>query len=226
MQEILRVLFTASLSFIALFITAKVMGKKQISQLDFVDYAVGISIGSIAAQMAIDPEIPFYHFLIAMAIYVIIDLLLNLISRKFVKLKAFIKGKPLILIENGKLNYENLKNSKLDLNELLSLCREKNHFNIFEIAYCIFETNGKLSIMPKGAFSPPKMQNLNLQADKPELSKDVIMNGKIIEKALKEIKKDKEWLFKKLNLKNENEINNIVLAAYDKKTDEINKFYC
>lgn len=226
MQEILRVLFTASLSFIALFITAKVMGKKQISQLDFVDYAVGISIGSIAAQMAIDPEIPYYHFLIAMAIYVIIDMLLNLISRKFIKLKAFIKGKPLILIENGKLNYENLKKSKLDLNELLSLCREKNHFNIFEIAYCIFETNGKLSIMPKGAFSPPKMQNLNLQADKPELSKDVIMNGKIIEKALKEIKKDKEWLFKKLNLKNENEINNIVLAAYDKKTDEINKFYC
>ena len=107
----MRVILTATSSFLALFIIAKIMGKKQIAQLEFVDYVVGISIGSIAAQMAVDSQIPQYHFLIAMALYAALDFIINLLSRKSIKIRKLLQGTPLILVYNGKLNYENLVKS-------------------------------------------------------------------------------------------------------------------
>ena len=138
------------------------MGKKQIAQLEFVDYVVGISIGSIAAQMAVDSQIPQYHFLIAMALYAALDFIINLLSRKSIKIRKLLQGTPLILVYNGKLNYENLVKSKLDLNQFLSMCREKNFFDVNDIAYCIFETDGQLSILPKENASPTTCGDLNL----------------------------------------------------------------
>lgn len=223
-MEALRVILTAAASFLALFIIAKIMGKKQIAQLEFVDYVVGISIGSIAAQMAVDNEIPQYHFLIAMAMYALLDFILNLLSRKCIKLRKVLQGTPLILVYDGKLIYENLVKSKLDLNQFLSLCREKNFFDVNDIAYCIFETNGDLSILPKANASPITCGDMNLEKEKPALSIDFIMDGRIIENALREAGKDKEWLLEKLGIR-EDEVKTIALATYDRKNDEVKLHY-
>lgn len=219
-MEALRVVLTGAASFLALFIIAKIMGKKQIAQLEFVDYVVGISIGSIAAQMAVDGEIPQYHFLIAMAMYALLDFILNLLSRKCIKLRKVLQGTPLILVYDGKLIYENLVKSKLDLNQFLSLCREKNYFDVNDIAYCIFETNGQLSILPKANASPTTCGDMNLEKGKPALSIDFVMDGRIIENALREAGKDKQWLLEKLGI-SEEEVKSIALATYDRENDDI-----
>lgn len=220
-MEVIRVFLTAASSFLSLFIIAKIMGKKQIAQLEFVDYVVGISIGSIAAQMAVDSEIPHYHFLIAMGLYAALDFLANLLSRKSIKLRKFLKGKPLVLVYDGKLDYQNLVKSKLDINEFMALCREKDFFDINDIAYCLFETNGQVSILPKKEASPTTCGDLNLEKEPPALSIDFIMDGRIIEPALKEAGKDKKWLLQKLNIKDEEEIKSIALATYDRKNDTV-----
>ena len=221
MADFLQMLFTSTFSFIVLFIISKLMGKKQIAQLDFVDYVVGISIGSIAAQMAIDSEIPYYHFVTAMVIYLILDLIITYSSKKSVKLRKLFKGKPLILIYNGKLIYENIKKSKLDLNDFLAMCRKKDFFNINDIAYCVFETNGELSILPKSYAAPIVCGDMNITKTQEELSKDFVMDGKIIESSLKQKGKTKQWLYERLKLKSIKNIDDILLASYDKTNDDL-----
>lgn len=224
MADILQVFFTASLSFAALFLIAKLMGKNQISELNFVDYAVGISIGSIAAQMATDRETPFYHFLIAMSLYMLFDLIIALISLKSFKLKKILRGTPLILINDGRLEYQNLKKSKLDINEFLAMCREKNYFDINDVAYCIYETNGELSILPKSHATPLVSGDINISKPRPNLSVDLIIDGQIIDNALIQCGKTQEWLTERLNSEKA-EIEKIALANYNEQTDDIKIYF-
>src|SRR5690554_6205656 len=101
MNNLLYVLYQSAFSFLVLFLISKILGKKQVAQLEFTDYVVGISIGSIAAQMTVEPEIPFYHFVVAMALYGIFDYLISIVSRKARVLKSLFKGRPLIIINQG-----------------------------------------------------------------------------------------------------------------------------
>jgi uncharacterized membrane protein YcaP (DUF421 family) len=220
MAEILQILFTSATSFITLFIIAKLMGKKQISELSFVDYVVGISIGSISAAMAVDSETPFYHFLIAMAIYLLFDYIISLLSIKSIVMKNFLRGAPVLLIYDGRLQYENLKKSMLDINEFLALCREKNFFDINDIAYCVYETNGGISILPKSHASPILAGDMNLAGKRPALSIDFIIDGQIMDKALKQAGKKREWLLEKLKNKNV-KVEDVALANYVKQKDDI-----
>jgi len=225
MDDFLNVLIQSLGAFVVLFIISKILGKKQVAQLEFSDYVVGISIGSIAAQMAIDPEIPFYHFIVAMAIFGGINLILALISRKGAFLKSSIKGKPLIIIEDGKLNFKNVKKSKLDLNEIMAQCRSKGYFYIDDIAYCIFEISGDFSILPKSKSRPLIAKDLGIPQEEVSLQKEVIIDGKIIEDELEKINKSKDWLNKKLKIKDKKQLKNILFATYDNKTGKVNPHY-
>lgn len=220
-DDIFRVLFQAILSFVVLFILSKLLGKKQVAQLEFIDYAVGISIGSIAAQMAIDPQIPYYHFIIAMVVYALLDLLLTIISRKSSLLKKIFKGKPLIIINQGQIDYKMLKKSKMDINELLSQIRVKGYFDLSQVHYCIFEPSGEFSVMPKNANQ--NVQNADLNINKPDksLKFNFIVDGKINTENLKLANKDVDWLLKKANIKNKKDLTNILLLSYDQSSDQI-----
>lgn len=221
MDGILRVLWVSALSFVAIIIIARIMGKKQLSQLGFVDYIVGISIGSIAGAMAVDPEIPFYHFIIALVVYLVIDLALNFLTKKSMFIKKAIKGEPMILIENGKLNYDVLKKSKIDINDLLSLCRTKDCFDLNEIAYCIFETSGRISILLKSHALTVTREDLDIEKPPSALSVELVEDGEIIDKALKQYNKSQEWLLEKLKVKSKKEVKQIALATYDEENDEV-----
>ena len=148
---------------------------------------IGISLGSIAAEMATDPDRPFYHFFLAMTIYLVLDLALTLVARKGTLLKKFIRGRPLILVENGKIVYDNLTKSKLDVNDLLSLCRAKGYFDLREVAFVIFETSGEVSILPAAEATNAKSVDLGVTPLAPSLSKDVVVDGKIVSHALSQI---------------------------------------
>ncbi|NCA68337.1 MAG: DUF421 domain-containing protein [Clostridia bacterium] len=221
-MEIGKVIFNSVISFFFLFIIAKIMGKKQIAQLDFIDYIIGISLGSIAAQMSFDTEIPFYYFLIAMAVFALLEIGVSLIGRKSMFLKNVIIGKPVILVEDGKLLYKNIKKTKLTINEFLSLCREKDYFNINDIAYCIFETSGKISVLPKSGATPVVAENLDIKLPEATLSSDLILDGKVVDAALEDLNKSIDWLYDKLNIRDEQQISEIALATYDENK---NVFY-
>ncbi|MGN0787933.1 MAG: DUF421 domain-containing protein [Candidatus Onthoplasma sp.] len=226
MDSILYLILLSTTSVVALFIIAKLLGKKQVAQLDFIDYVIGISIGSIAAEMATDVnDKPLYYYLIAMAIYFLFDLSITLLGRKSPGLKHFLKGRPLTIIYNGEIDYKILKKSKLDINDVLTLARAQGYFDLQDIAYAVFENNGELSIMPKGNQRPTVAKDLGIKVDRAELPLYLVIDGIISKSSLNEIKKDKEWLFSRLKISKRSELKKIILASYDKEKDKLTITY-
>ncbi len=162
-MDIVKIILTALLSVVSLFIVTKIMGHKQVAQLDFFDYINGITIGSIAAELATELEEPLKP-LIALLIYGAASLLLNLLAHKLPRTRKYINGTPTILLNNGTLYRKNLKKAKLDLSEFMLLCREQGYFNLEEIQTAVFEHNGKLSVLPKAAYRPVTPNDLKITA--------------------------------------------------------------
>ena len=225
-QDIYWVLINSVISFIYLFIISKILGKKQIAQLEFIDYAVGIPLGSIAAEWSTQTEEPFYFYIIAMTIYFVLAFLVAIIGRKTTFLKRLFKGKPSTLIYEGKINYKQLQKCNIDVNDLLSMLREKNYFDISDVAYAIFEPSGELSVLPKGNQRPVVIEDVDKKAiQEASLTNVVIVDGKISKSGLKEVNKDKKWLYKQLNLTDKKDLKNIILATYDEQTSSFETHY-
>ncbi len=221
------VLINSFVSFIYLFIISKLLGKKQIAKLEFIDYAVGISLGSIAAEWSTVTDEPFYYYIIAMSIYFVLAFLVAVIGRKATFLKHLLKGRPTTLVYNGKILYKNVKKCKIDVNDLLSMLREKSFFDISDVAYAIFETSGELSVLPKGNLKPVVLENLTQKPkiEEASLSNVMIVDGVISKSGLNEINKDKAWLYKNLKIHSKKELKNILLAIYDEKEDAFDVHY-
>ena len=217
-MEILKVVLTALLSVAALFFITKLMGHKQVAQLDFFDYVSGITIGSIGAELATELENPEYP-LVALGVYGVTSVVLNIIAQKIPRTRKYINGTPTILFENGKLYRANLKKAKLDLSEFLFLCREAGYFNLDEIQAAIFEHNGKLSVLPKSESRPLTPDDLNMTVKNARMGVEVIMDGRIMGENLLRMGLDEKWLEKKIKaqgFKNEKEI---LLGVYYKSDD-------
>ena len=175
---------------------------------------LGISIGSIAAEWSTETEQPFYHYIIALTIYGALSLILDLLERKQ-PFRKFLKGEELTIIEDGEFNYENLKKSKLDVEDVLGMAREKNIFDIEDIAYALFETTGKLSILPKSAKRPTVIEDIDVKEAPASLTDYVIINGKPQYQVIRELKMTVETVFEKLDIKSKRDLNNILVASYD-----------
>lgn len=219
MDRISKVLLESGLSFIVLFIISKMLGKKQIAQLEFTDYTVGITIGSIAAQMAFDTNFPFYTHIISMIVFAALDIIVSMISRKTLFFKRVLKGTPLILIDDGKIIYQNIKKSKIDINELIAQARCNGFFDISKISACVFEISGNFSFLPKGCNQNVTLTDLNIEAPKTSLTPNLIIDGHLDWEELKKMEKSKQWLMKKLNITSKKEIKNIALATLNANGD-------
>lgn len=213
-MEIVKVLLTSLLSVGALFAVAKIMGHKQMSQLDFFDYISGITIGSIAAELATELEEPLKP-LIAIAVYGAVAILLSKITSLFPKTRKYINGTPTILMNNGKLYRENLKKAKLDLSEFMVMCRQQGYFNLGDIQTAVFEFNGKLSILPVSKKRPANPEDLNLSPGPEFIHTEVIMDGRILDENLKRMGLDDKWLQKQLNAQGYKKAEEVFLALCD-----------
>lgn len=214
-MNFLRLCLTAVLSFVTLFLTAKYMGHKQISQLDFFDYIAGITIGSIAAEMATELEEPWKPF-VAMIIYGGATLLLSIISIKFPRTRKYLNGTPTILMDNGKLYRENLKKAKLDLSEFMVICRQQGYFDLTNIQTAIFEYNGKLTILPQSAQRPLTPNDMNLAPAQDMIFTEIIMDGRILDDNLKRMGLNTKWLENQLKQNHICSADDIFLALCDK----------
>lgn len=212
MNDIINVVERALLSLIALFLSTKIIGKKQVSQLSLFDYVIGISIGNFAAEMTINLESQEIHGIVAVIVFGFVAYLVSILTMKSIYLRRFFMGTPTIIIEHGKIIEDGLKNVKFDINDMLEQCRIKGYFDIKDIEYAIVEANGELSILPKDRCVNTK--DLNLNVKKEGLCANVIIDGKIMINNLNNINKTKKWLIKEIKKENKN-INDILLATVD-----------
>lgn len=224
-KPVLWVLINSLVSFVYLFIISKILGKKQIAQLEFIDYTVGISLGSIAAQMSTDSDTPFYYYLIAMSIFFLLALLVAVVGRKNTFLKRLLKGKPSTLIYDGQINYRELKKNKIDVNDLLSMLREKEFFDVADVAYAVFEPSGELSVLPKGDKAPVTLGDVAPEKiEQASLTNILVADGTISHSGLSEANKDEQWLLGRLGASDKKELKKYILVTYDDKTDKIETY--
>lgn len=214
-NDLLHVTLRAIVSLVTLFLVTKMIGKKQVSQLSLFDYVIGISIGNFAAEMTINLDSHILHGTLAVIIFGFIAYIISIVTMKSIKLRRFFMGIPTIIIENGIFLKEGLKKVKFDINDFLEQCREQGYFDISEIAFAIMESSGKISILPKSEYSTVINKDMDIKKPKASLTANVIIDGKIMDKNLKVIGKDKEWLNKKLKEKGK-DLEDILLATLDK----------
>ncbi len=211
----LTLCLTALGSFAALFFIAKFIGHKQVAQLDFLDYITGITIGSIAAEMATELEQPWKP-LIAMGIYGVMTLLLSMISARFPRSRKYLNGTPTILMDHGKLYPENLKKAKLDLSEFMVMCRQQGYFDLTDIETAVFEYNGKLTILPVSTQRPATPSDLNLAPQQELLFTELIMDGRILESNLRRMGLNLTWLQEQLRQHKVHSPQEVFLAVCDR----------
>ncbi len=214
-MDFVKLILTSLLSVATLFIITKIMGHKQLSQLDFFDYITGITIGSVAAELAIELEEPWKP-LVAMLIYGGASVVLNLITHKFPKSRKYINGSPTILMNDGKIYRQNLKKAKLDLSEFTLLCRENGYFNLNDIEMAVFETNGKLTVLPKSTVRPLEPGDINITPEQEYINTELIMDGRILDENLKRRGLDVTWLKKQLKEQGYKSEKEIFLGICDK----------
>lgn len=214
-MDYLTLCLTTLGSFAALFVIAKFVGHKQIAQLDFFDYITGITIGSIAAEMATELEEPWKP-LVAMVLYGFVTLLLSVATNKVQRSRKYLNGTPTILMDHGQLYRENLKKAKLDLSEFMVMCRQQGYFDLTDIETAVFEYNGKLTILPVSDRRPATPKDLNLAPEQELLFTELIMDGRILEGNLKRMGLDRTWLDKQLKQRHIRSASDVFLAVCDR----------
>ncbi len=214
-MTILKIIILSLVSLIVLFLLTKLMGNREMSQLTMFDYIVGITIGSIAAEMATALETNFWEPLTAMVVYGLVTYLITLFSCHSLKCRKFISGTPSILYDNKKFYEENFKKANLDINEFLMQCRINGYFNLEEIQTVLLEPNGRLSILPVSTKRPVNSEDLNLTPNQDLLIFNVILNGIIIEKSLNKTGKNSSREKYELKIHGFYDFDKIFLASCD-----------
>ena len=203
-----EVIVHSLISILVLFILAKWIGGRQISEMSIFDYINGITIGSIAAEAAMTDE-TMLRPIFAMIIYGAATVFLSWIADKSMTIRRFISGKPYVLYSNGTFEYENMKKNKIDLFEVLAACRLAGYFDLSQIQTVILENNGKMSILPKSEHRPVTPEDINIKPETAYLFANVILEGKIMYDNLKNMGRNENWLRKQMqihNIKNETEV--------------------
>ena len=220
-MDLLRVAAASVGSIIALFVLTKLLGYKQMSQLSMFDYINGISIGSIAAEMATTVDGSFMKPLLAMTIYAVLVYFIDLLAVKSLKFRRFFGGRSLVLFENGKLYKENLRKAKIDVSEFLTECRLLGYFDINDISMAMMENNGKISVLPTTGARPVNVEDMdkNMQGVNPKkpsrASINVILDGIILYDNLKYTGNNDIWLKIELGKQGISDVKKVFLATVD-----------
>lgn len=212
-MNLIYIVFLSLFSILVLFALTKLIGYRQMSEMSMFDYITGITIGSIAAEMATSLENNFFEPLTAMIVYGLATVLLALVTSKNMKVRRIISGSPFVLLNNDQLYEENFKKGHIDLSEFLVQCRISGYFDLSQIQTAILEENGKISFLPKAAQRPITPQDMQLDLPEETLLPTYIMDGHILLDNLRHSGKDETWLSNQLKAHGCSEPSEVFLAT-------------
>ena len=182
--------------YLVLLLTIRLMGKRQVGQMEPSEFVVTMLVANLASIPMQDGGIPLYSGLIPILTVLGAELLLSAFSLKSIPLRKFLCGKPVILIENGRILRENLKKTRITMDELSGHLREKDVLDPSTVQYAILETNGNLSVFPYPAFCPASAKDAGIHPKKQFLPVTLISDGHLLADNLALAGKDAAWLKK------------------------------
>jgi uncharacterized membrane protein YcaP (DUF421 family) len=213
LNEHLILIFRSIFTYIVLVIFTRAMGRKQISKLTYFDYVVGITIGSIAAEVAVSKDVKIFDGIVSLLIWTVLTILISIITLKNIKLRLLIDSEPLLIIDKGRAIYKNMRKARYNVGDLLMQLRDKDIFNITDVEIAILEPDGKLSILKKADQTLVTIGDMNIKKPKIGMMVDLVLDGNIISSHLSLIHKDEAWVIAQLKARNINNIKDVVFAG-------------
>ena len=188
--------------YIVLIAVVRLMGKRQIGQMEPSEFVVTMLVANLASIPMQDGGIPLYSGFVPIVTVLGLELVLSALSMRSVKLRKILCGKPVILIENGNILQKNLRKTRVTLDELTGHLREKDVLDIKAVQYAILETNGNLSVFPYPKEKPASAKEAGIQVKKQFFPITLISDGKLMGENLKVAQKSKQWVQRVLGERN------------------------
>ena len=207
------IIIKPTIAFLLLLILARILGKKQMSQMTFFNYVTGITIGSLAANIITFDDETIWHEVVGLIWWCFLTALLAYITLKSSKLRKIIDGEPSILIKNGIIQKNELKSTRINIEELSMMFREQGIFSIKDVDYAILEQNGQLSVLQVQEKITVTRKDMSIPTSQPDyLPAEVIVNSKIIHKNLTSYGLNLQWLENQLKQQGINSVDDIFYA--------------
>ncbi|MCQ2386393.1 MAG: DUF421 domain-containing protein, partial [Clostridia bacterium] len=185
---------------IYLFLAAilRLMGKRQIGELQISELISTLLLSELAALPLEDPETPILYSVLPITLIVALELTISNLKGRFLVFKRLFEGRPAVLINKGEIDREEMRKVRITLEEMLSAFRLEGISDPSDVYYAIMEQNGHLSVIPKSLKQPLTPENMGIKATKKGIAHALIVDGVLSEKELKSCKKDKAWLARTL----------------------------
>lgn len=180
----------------------RLMGKRQIGQMEPSELVVTMLVADLAASPIQDGELSVWDAVVPIGIILLLEVLVSWLSLHSLFWRKLLCGKPVILIENGKILQKNLKATRVTLDELTGYLRQKDVLDISTVQYAILETGGSLSVFQFPEETPPSAQDVGITPKSQSLPITVISDGRLLSENLKKAGKDENWLKKELARQN------------------------
>lgn len=188
--------FRTVVLYLVLIAVIRLMGKRQIGQMEPSEFVVTMLVANLASIPMQEAAIPLYSGLVPILTVLGLELVLSGASLRSIRLRKLLCGKPVILIENGKILQENLRKTRVTLDELSGHLREKDVLDISQVQYAILETNGNLSVFPYPAHRPASAKDAGIHPKRQYLPVTVISDGKLLHENLSKLGKDEAWVYR------------------------------
>ena len=192
----------AAVLYLFLLTMTKIMGQREIGRLTLFDFIIGITIGSIVAGAFSSSTNGLLGVMITVASLAALQIVLSLVSLKFSRVRRVVEEEPIILVQNGKLLEASMRKTRINLDDLMSLLRQKNYFNLAQVEFAILEPNGKISVIPKSQNRPVTPSDLNIATNYEGYPVMIIEDGNIIQENLKRNHLTEHWLRDQLRISN------------------------
>lgn len=202
MPTLLVVVIRGTLAFFSLLTLARLLGKRQVSQLTFFDYVVGISIGSIAANLTVNLEMETMQGWVGLLTWAFWALVIGIVSLYSRNWRSVLDGEPTVVVQNGQILETNLRQSNYNVDDLRMQLRNNSVFSMADVEFAVLEPNGKLSVLKKSQLQPVTPGDLHIATTYKGLAVELIVDGHILEENLKQLDLSQEWLIDKVKERN------------------------
>jgi len=213
MEESIVVIVRAFITFMTLLIYTRILGKQQMGNLSYFDYINGIVIGSIGGTMATDLSSTAWVHWVGLTTFIGLTFIFQFATLKNRFVSKMVDAEPTIVVQNGKILEHNLSKMKVKYDDLAMLLRQKNIFDITQVAYAVMEPTGSLSVLPKAEYQPATPKDLQITVSPAKMMTEVIMDGLVIKQNLQQRKKDMEWLRLQLQAQGIGDVKEVAFAA-------------
>lgn len=216
MNHILDTVLRTFTGFAVLLILTRLAGKKQIGQMTVFTYITGIALGNMAGDMIIHKDVDLVDGIIGMALWSALIFIMEYLSLNLPVVRVLLDGEPVLVIKKGMVQAKELKKMRLNMDDLTMLLREKDVFSIKDVQFAILEPHGELSVMKKAVKQQASKEDLNLQPQEPVyLPGEIITDGKIIVRNLREFGKTEAWLSQQLSIQGISSAKSVLYAELD-----------